>query len=139
MASLVIPPAPKLPWLDQIYVMRHQVEHHLDACFSQTPLPEGTDLLLFNEADAGFGDVAFATRLLTFLARHDPAAQLTLISSRPDKQRIFGLLVGVTLHGFNAFEGQGERPRLSPSIVVSAPGIFDHCRFGPPILQRLGL
>ena len=118
-------------------MLRHMFERRLDACFAEARLPDGVELLLFNEADAGFGDIAFATRLLGLLRRHAPAARLRLVSSRPDKQRVFGLPEGVILHGFEAFDDAASRPALAPDLVISAPGIFDHCRFPGPIYERL--
>lgn len=129
----------KQGWLDQLFMLRQMVELRLDACFAHAPLPAGAEVLLFNEADAGFGDIAFATRLLGLIRGRLPEVQLTLVSSRPDKQRVFGLPAGVKLYGFDAFEDPEQRPALRPDLVISAPGIFDHCRFAAPIYERLGL
>ena len=139
MAGTLIPTPEDMSWLDQLFALRQLADAHLDASFSTTSLPAGSRLLLFNEADAGFGDVAFATRLLHLLGRYEPDVETSVVSSRPDKQRILGLPAGVTMHGFEELDSAADPLALAPSIVVSAPGIFDHCRFEAPVYERLGL
>lgn len=129
---------PDRPWLDRIFLLRHLLETTVDRLFAGVALPAGCDLVLFNEADAGYGDISFATRLLHLLQAADPDLKLTLVSSSPQKQRIFGLPAGVTLHGFSDLEGR-RPPRLEPTLVISAPGIFDHCRSRAQVLERLGV
>ena len=141
--SAQLPPILRPPdgyrWLDQLFILRHQIDAEIDRLFADARLPEGLELTLFNEADAGFGDVAFATRLLDLMAAQAPGLGRTLVSSRPDKQRLFGLPAAVTLHAFDAFEANQGESLIAPSIVVSAPGIFDHARLKPAVMRRLGL
>lgn len=126
------------PWLDRVFWLRHRLDALLDGLFADVALPPGCELWLFNEADAGFGDIAFATRLLRLLLAFDPTLRLTLISSNPEKQRVFGAPNGVRLRSFADFDPPRpvERP---PALVVSAPGIFDHCRSARAVLGKLGL
>ena len=124
MTGIAAPP-PTLPlpdgyrWLDQLFILRHQVDARLDHLFADARLPEGLELTVFNEADAGFGDVAFATRLLELLAAQAPGLERTLVSSRPDKQRLFGLPSEVTLHAFDAFEAGHGESIIAPSIATA--------------------
>jgi len=96
-------------------------------------------LLLFNEVDAGLGDVAFATKLMRLLRRAIPHLEIVLVSSGPEKQARFGLPEGVSLYEFHSYKEQASSRHRHIDLVVSAPGIFDHCRSQSAVLAVLGL
>jgi hypothetical protein len=126
-------------FLDRLFLLRHTAEAHLDRLFLATPLPQGLTVTLYNEADAGFGDVAFATKLLSLLARHTPEVDLALVSTDREKQSRFGLPQSVTLYGVEEFRSMAKPAHRHPTLVVSAPGIFDHCRARSAVLELLGV
>ena len=90
------PQAP--PLLSQLFVARQLCAEALDSAFEGLAAPKGSTILLYNETDAGLGDVAFATKLSRLIAEHLPEVQLTLVSSDVQKQANFEAPRGVEAH-----------------------------------------
>lgn len=126
-------------YLYDLAVLRHLIEQRLDPLFRGIAPPAGARILLYNETDAGLGDVAFATKLMRHLRSFAPSLSITLVSSDPDKQRTFGLPDGVTLWEVGDFAASAPDEARRPTLVVSAPGIFDHCRIRQQAYELLGL
>ena len=131
------PQAP--PLLSQLFVARQLCAEALDSAFEGLAAPKGSTILLYNETDAGLGDVAFATKLSRLIAEHLPEVQLTLVSSDVQKQANFELPEGVELMSEAEFLASASAQQRRPSLVVSAPGIFDHCRLRDLAYERLGI
>jgi hypothetical protein len=125
--------------LERVFRLRHQAERVLDRMFADAAVGGAYQIVLYNEVDAGLGDVAFASKLLQLLTGALPNARLTLVSTGPEKQAIFGLAKGVVLRGVDGFKSDRRTAARGVDLVVSAPGIFDHCRHKPTVLQSLGL
>lgn len=127
------------PFLYQLFRARHLVARELDRCFRGVEPPEGCHVLIYNETDAGLGDVAFATKLSRLLRGHLPSVDVTLVSTDEGKQQTFGLPDGVRLVGETAFLSGATAADRRPTLVLSAPGIFDHCRQRELAFERLGI
>jgi hypothetical protein len=124
------------PWLHRIFVLRQLLEARVDAALAG-PWPAGGRIVFYNEVDAGLGDVAFMTKLLRRLAPEALGTELTLVTTGLDKQRRFTLPPGVVVIPIEDAVGH---PAVGPcDLVVSAPGIFDHCRSRSAVLDALGL
>ena len=117
-------------WMHRAFVLRLQVERALDAWvdarWPDAAVESATTIVLYNEVDAGLGDVAYASKLLKLLRARLPQATLILASTGVAKQERFGRPDGVTLLSVEDFAARQDR--LSPTLVISAPGNFDHCR-----------
>ena len=137
--DIVIKPVPGRGYLDDVFLIRHLAEQHVDLLFLRAPIPQGLRLLLFNEVDAGLGDVAFATKLMHLLRKHVPQLDIVLVSSGPHKQAQFGLPEGVSMYEFQSYRTDATAAHRQIDLVVSAPGIFDHCRSKEAVLSTLGL
>ena len=124
------------PFLMQLFLARQQVASELDSAFAGLEPPEGCRVVLYNETDAGLGDVAFATKLARLMSTHMPTVELMIVSTDEAKQRNFELPKGVKVLSEEAFS---ERDDPRPTVVVSAPGIFDHCRLSSLCYERLGM
>ncbi len=133
------PPRSGGGYLYELAVTRHLIERQLDPLFRGLPVPPGTSVLLYNETDAGLGDVAFATKLMRHLLRWAPGIALTLVSSDPAKQQTFGLPAGVTLWDVADFAAKAPAKARRPALLISAPGIFNHCRIKAQACEILGL
>ena len=127
------------PFLTQLFIARHLLAQAVDHALADLPPPNDCTILLYNETDAGLGDVAFATKLLQLMRTHMPAIDLTLVSTDPVKQRTFGLPDGVTLVEESVFRTDATSAQRRPTLVISAPGIFDHCRHKKQAYERLGI
>ena len=68
-------------WLDDLMLTRHEVARALDERLADAPIPTGSALVLSNFDDAGYGDVAFAAKLLHLLAEGAPSLSVTLATS----------------------------------------------------------
>jgi hypothetical protein len=137
--DIVITPPQGRGYLDHVFLARQLAESRLDSIFESATVPEGLRLLLYNEVDAGLGDVAFATKLMRLLRRHVPSLEIVLVSSGPEKQGRFGLPDGVSMYEFKSYKGEASEDHRRIDLVVSAPGIFDHCRDPNTVLETLGL
>jgi hypothetical protein len=136
--TVIIPPQGR-GYLDHVFLARHLAESRLDPLFESAKVPEGLRLLIYNEVDAGLGDVAFATKLMRLLRRHIPSLEIVLVSSGPEKQGRFGLPDGVSMYEFKTYKNEASPEHRRIDLVVSAPGIFDHCRDRTAVLETLGL
>ena len=134
-----------LPWpekgslLMRLFVARQLSALVLDDCFTDIAPPEGARVLLYNETDAGLGDVAFATKLAWLFDAHLPGVELLIVTSDVSKQANFALPEGVRVIEEAAFRESGSPEDKAPTMVVSAPGIFDHCRSAKLAYERLGI
>ena len=137
--DIVIKPVPGRGYLDDVFLIRHLAEQQVDSLFLRAPVPDGLRLLLFNEVDAGLGDVAFATKLMHLLRKHVPQLDIVLVSSGPNKQAQFGLPDGVSMYEFQSYRTHATTEHRQVDLVLSAPGIFDHCRSKEAVLSTLGL
>lgn len=127
------------PFLMQLFVARQQVALELDRCFMGAAPPSGCRVVLYNETDAGLGDVAFATKFARLMSTHLPTVELLIVSTDEAKQRNFQLPEGVRVMSEVAFRALEDGADKRPTLVVSAPGIFDHCRSRTMAYERLGL
>jgi hypothetical protein len=73
------------------------------------------------------------------MASHLPTVELLIVSTDEDKQRNFELPEGVRVMSEAAFRDLDTSHDAHPTMVVSAPGIFDHCRSRDLAYERLGL
>lgn len=124
-------------WIHRAYVLRQQLETALDGAFEDAPVPAGTSIVLYNEVDAGLGDIAFATKLLRLLHAAMPTCELILASTGLAKQERFGRPEGVTIYGVDEFAKLTTH--RTPTLVISAPGNFDHCRSREAVLAALAV
>jgi len=124
-------------WLHRLYVERQVLESELDTLFDDAPWPVGIKVVLYNEVDAGLGDVAFMTKLIHLLAREPGGPTLVLVTTGLEKQAKFVLPEGVLV--IPATEAKGHEALRGCDLVISAPGIFDHCRDGDAVREALGL
>ncbi len=123
-------------WLHNLFIRRQRLERELDGIFDDAPWPSGTKIICYNEVDAGLGDVAFMTKLLHLLA--EPGGpELVLVSTGLEKQRRFPLPERVTV--LAAEDAKGHPALTGCDLLLSAPGIFDHCRRGDDVRRTLGL
>ena len=117
-------------WMHRAFVLRLQVERALDAWADATwpdaAVSAGATIVVYNEVDAGLGDVAYVSKLLKLLRARLPQASLVLASTGVPKQERFGRPEGVTLVSVEDFAAREDLRR--PTLVISAPGNFDHCR-----------
>lgn len=125
--------------LDQVFLIRQLADAVVDPLFCDASLPDGLRLLLFNEVDAGLGDVAFATKLMGLLGENAPNLSVVLVTSGKEKQAKFGLPAGVSMYGFDRYKKDASGPDRAIDLVLSAPGIFDHCRLKETVFDTLGL
>ena len=132
-------PAGERRYLDRLFVLRHLVGTELDRCFAGAAPPAGKTVLVWNEVDAGLGDIAFVTKLMRLLRRAMPELGIVLVSTGPDKQRRFGLDEAITMYGADEYPRRATPAERRPDLVLSAPGIFDHCRKKALVCERLGL
>ncbi len=121
-------------WLHRTFVFRHQLEAAVSAAFTGVAVAPGAQVWLYNETDAGLGDVAFATKLVRLWRQAWPGAAIHLATTDRAKQARFVLPDGVTVHDL---AGPGGAP-IAADLVVSAPGIFDHCRDGTLVRRAVG-
>jgi hypothetical protein len=126
-------------YLDQLFLLRHHIERVMDRCFREVALKEEVSLLLFNETDAGLGDVAFASKLMSLLRQHVPELTIILASSDPEKQSRFGLDPAVIMYPFKDFASKATAQHKAPDLMLSAPGIFDHCRIREQAFDTIGI
>ena len=124
-------------WIHRAYVLRQQLESAIDLTFEDATIPAGTSIVLYNDVDAGLGDIAFATKLLRLLRAAMPACELILASTGRAKQERFGRPEGVTLYGVDEFARLTTH--RTPTLVISAPGNFDHCRSREAVLAALAV
>ncbi len=124
-------------WIHRAYVLRQQLESAIDLTFEDAAIPAGTSIVLYNEVDAGLGDIAFATKLLRLLHQAMPACELILASTGRAKQERFGRPEGVALYGVDEFAKL--QTHRTPTLVISAPGNFDHCRSREAVLAALAV
>jgi hypothetical protein len=126
-------------WMHRAFVLRLQIERALDAWVDATwpdaAVAADTTIVLYNEVDAGLGDVAYVSKLLKLLRARLPQATLVLASTGVAKQERFGRPEGVTLMGVEDFAARDDLRH--PTLVISAPGNFDHCRSAPGVLAAL--
>ena len=137
MDDVLIPWPAEGPFLNQVFVARQLCAKVLDATFDGLSAPEGSRIVLYNETDAGLGDVAFATKLSWLIAAHLPAVDLLLVTSDPSKQSNFALPKSVRVISEAAYRDLGPSADKAPSLLLSAPGIFDHCRLPALTRERL--
>ena len=137
--DITIHPVPGRGYLDDIFLARHLSDLVVDASFESAYVPDGMQLLIYNEVDAGLGDVAFATKLMRLLREHIPHLDVILVSTGPQKQQRFGVPDGVVMYSADTFRTEAAPQHRDVDIVVSAPGIFDHCRSQNTVLSSLGL
>lgn len=121
-------------WLHRAFVVRQQLEAAVSAAFAGIAIPAGAHIWLFNETDAGYGDVAFATKLVRLWRAAWPGAAIHLATTDRAKQERFTLPAGVEVCDVAA---AGEKAAHA-DLVVSAPGIFDHCRDGAAVRRAIG-
>jgi hypothetical protein len=124
-------------WLHRLFLLRQLVEAHIDRAFDDAPWPLSFRIVFYNEVDAGLGDVAFMTKLLTLVANSPGSPELVLVSTGIDKQRKFALPDSVRVVPVD--EAPGHPWVQGCNLVVSAPGIFDHCRSRDSVMRTLGL
>ncbi len=126
-------------WLDRVFLWRQIVDQRIDASFADHDVPEGLRVLLFNETDAGLGDAAFMHKLVAVLRAALPSVALCVVATEPDKHAVFGGHDGVLMYSFDRFGSDADDAWKTPDLVLSAPGIFNHCRSRDAVFERLGL
>jgi hypothetical protein len=123
--------------MHRAFVQRMLVEYAIDLHFSEFHIANPATLVLYNEVDAGFGDISFALKLLKLMKRDLPNCELILVSTGVEKMQRIGRPEGVTIYSVEDFAKLEAHRR--PTLVISAPGNFDHCRSGPEVLDALGV
>ncbi len=126
-------------WMHRAFVLRMQVESAIDLLLhAKYPSADisGT-IVLYNEVDAGFGDISFANKLLKLLRREFPGFEIILASTNLPKHDKFGRPEAVTVMSVEDFAALPNHRH--PDLVISAPGNFDHCRSADEVRTALGV